>query len=77
MDSTIADLAQSDFDAYSEMMMATQIDLEVPEDLKPEFSKALRGAIATLKAKRDGADADMRQDLKFEIDGLYALLKSI
>ena len=73
VDATLGDLAQSDFEAYSEMMMETQIDLELEEALEPEFRAALQGAVTTLKGKRDGADAEMRKDLKFEIEGLYAL----
>ena len=73
VDASLADLAQSDFDAYSDMMMETQIDLELPEALQADFLKTVRSAIETLKGKRDGADADMRKDLKFEIEGLYAL----
>ena len=65
--------SSTDFEAYSEMMMETQIDLELEEALEPEFRAALQGAVTTLKGKRDGADAEMRKDLKFEIEGLYAL----
>ena len=71
VDAQLADLAQSDFEAYSEMMMAAQIDLQLPEILKPAFLTTLRNTIKTLKDKRSEADAQLRKSLKFEIEGLY------
>ena len=73
VDARLAALAQSDFEAYAAMMMETQINLELPEALQSAVLTTVRHTIKTLKTKRVAADAEMRKDLKFEIEGLYTL----
>lgn len=75
VDMTLAALAQTDGQAYSEMMMATQIALTLPGFHRQGVYEALQGLVGQLKAKQAAAtDAQFRQDLDFEIQGLRALL---
>lgn len=75
VDTRLADLAATDFDAYSEMMMETQIDLDLPADLRSEFVEAVEAVRNELIAKkRASQDADFQKDLEFEIQGLGKLL---
>jgi len=71
VDARLADLAATDFEAYSDMMMETQIDLNLPADLRPEFVDAVEAVRKELIAKkRASTDAEFQKDLEFEIQGL-------
>ena len=75
VDARLADLAATDFEAYSEMMMETQIDLDLPPNLQPEFASAVEAVRKELIAKkRASKDADFQKDLEFEIQGLGKVL---
>lgn len=77
VDRQLAELADSDFDAYSDMMMNTQISLEMPAEGQETFVTIVRALIADMKVKKQAAtDPQFQKDLKFEIDGLYAILNA-
>ena len=76
IDQQLVNLADTDFSAYSEMMMNTQISLELTDANKGAFSTLVQALIEDMIGKRkETKDKEFRNDLSFEIDGLTALLK--
>lgn len=77
VDQQLAELADTDFGAYSEMMMSTQIALDLPDAHRATFEKTIKGLVSQLKQKRASSkDPEFQKDLKFEIEGLSALLRA-
>ena len=78
VDARLTELAQSDFAAYSEMMMQSQIELALASAHHQELHAALAGVIAELQAKKAAStDPGLQKDLRFEIAGLTALHESL
>ena len=74
VDQRLGDLSKSDFPAYSDMMMNSQITLELPCAHAATFRGIVQDLIETLSAKHAAsADPEFRKDLNFEIEGLRAL----
>ena len=74
VDQQLADLSQSNFGAYSEMMMSTQIALELPPVHQAQFRATLEALIQDMQAqKADSKDPEFKKDLAFEIQGLKSL----
>lgn len=74
VDAQLTELAESDFEAYSAMMMETHIELELDPALTAEFDATLGAVLKELEAKKAKAkDADFIKDLSFEIEGLRAV----
>jgi len=75
VDQQLSELADTDFDAYSDMMMNTQIALDLPPAQSEAFGETLKALIADLEAKRASTnDPEFKKDLGFEIEGLKAVL---
>lgn len=76
IDAQLGRLAAQDFDAYSEMMMDTQVALDLPARHRAAFATTLSNLIAQLHDKYAAAqDPDFKKDLKFEIEELRGLLQ--
>ena len=74
IDQKLTDLANHDFDAYSDMMMNTQITLDLSDTHKAKFNETIDLVISQLKAKHAASnEPDFRADLAFEIASLQTL----
>ena len=77
LDEALTGLAQSDFDAYSNLMMHTDVHIEAPN--KIELRRVLDSLLRDLKLakRRTRAGSTERTDLEFEISELQALLDKL
>ena len=77
LDEALTGLAQSDFDAYSNLMMHTDVHIEAPN--KIELRRVLDSLLRDLKLakRRTRAGSSERTDLEFEISELQALLDKL
>lgn len=77
LDEALTGLAQSDFDAYSNLMMHTDVHVEAPN--KIELRRVLDSLLRDLKLakRRTRAGSTERTDLEFEVSELQALLDKL
>ena len=76
LDEALSGLAQSDFDAYSHLMMHTNVHLSAPN--KIELRRVLDSVLRDLKIakRRTRAGSNERTDLEYEISELNTLFNS-
>ncbi|MAH87048.1 MAG: hypothetical protein CMF26_00365 [Kiloniella sp.] len=77
LDEALTGLAQSDFDAYSHLMMHTNVHIEAPNPI--ELRRVLDSLLRDLKLakRRTRAGSTERTDLEFEISELQGLLEKL
>jgi len=77
LDEVLSGLAQTDFDAYSHLMMHTNVYLSAPN--KMELRRVLDSVLRELKLgkRRTRAGSSERTDLEYEISELNTLFVSL
>lgn len=77
LDEALGGLAQSDFDAYSHLMMHTNVHLSAPN--KIELRRVLDSVLRDLKIakRRTRAGSTDRTDLEYEISELNTLFSAL
>lgn len=77
LDEALSGLAQTDFEAYSHLMMHTNVHLSAPNKL--ELRRVLDSVLRDLKLakRRTRAGSNERTDLEYEISELNTLFNSL